>query len=241
MWALAVVLGAGLALLVRWRRSRLTWKDFVILHGTRVYCRLWHRWTCRWLAPLPRHGPALIIANHTCSADPNFIMAGSPRLLSFLVAREHFDLHPRTRAFLDYLQCVPVTRNGPDPVALRLALRRLAAGRAVCVFPEGNLSGVKRNRLLPAKPGVAYLALRARAPVHPVFIMGGPRTERLLASWLWPSPKAVRVIFGPPVDLSAYHDKPLSRPIIEEVTTLLMERVEALPSLLRETRTLRKP
>jgi 1-acyl-sn-glycerol-3-phosphate acyltransferase len=183
---------------------------------------------------LPTEGAALIVANHTCSSDPTFIQGGCPRVLGFLVAREHFNLHPLTRKLLDYQRSVPIQRNGRDVHGLRQALRRLKEGRAVCLFPEGNLSGVARQRSGVARPGVALLALASGAPVYPVHISGGPCTHHLLASWLWPSRRAVRVVFGPPVDLSAYRNRPRSRQLFEEVTRLLMRKIAELASRERQ-------
>jgi hypothetical protein len=64
--------------------------------------------------------------------------------------------------------------------------------------------------------------------VYPACIVGGPRTDQLLLSWLWPPPGRVRVVFGPAIDLSAYYDRPRSRRLLEEVTALMMDRIQAL-------------
>jgi 1-acyl-sn-glycerol-3-phosphate acyltransferase len=215
------------ALFRAWVRSRLTWLDFVILRGAFVYCRLLHRWSAN-RCPFPRQGPALILCNHTCSADATFVLAGSDRTISVLVAHEHFNIHPIAHAILKHMGCVPVIRTGHDPIALRRAMTRLEQGALVCIFPEGNLSGIGLGRCRQAKPGVAFLALVCRLPVYPVYIAGGPRTDQLLNSWVRPTRQAVRVTFGQPVDLSAYYDRPRSRPLIEEVTCLLMKKVEEL-------------
>jgi 1-acyl-sn-glycerol-3-phosphate acyltransferase len=207
------------------RGSRQPFLERFIVGVVRVYTHLWHRWSSNGPAPLPAEGPALLIANHTCSADPTFLTAGSPRLLCFAVSREHFDLHPLARRLLEYLRCVPVARTGRDAGAARKLLRRLAEGRVVSLFPEGNLSGVARNCIRPGKHGAAFLALVTRVPVFPAYIAGGSRTERLLESWLWPSPRAVRVIYGPPVDLTPYYGRPRTRRLLEEVTTLLRQRI----------------
>jgi 1-acyl-sn-glycerol-3-phosphate acyltransferase len=233
MWSSAVVAAVALVIWIRWRRSGLCWNDFWILRGARVYAHLWHRWSCNRQAPLPPQGPALIIANHTCSADPAFLLAGCNRAVSFLVARDHYHVHPWIRALLDHLCCVPVRRDGRDHVALRRALRRLEDGHAVCLFPEGNLSGVPARRALPAKHGIGYLALRTRVPVYLAHITGGPHTERLLNSWVRPTPKAVRVYFSGPVDLSAYLDRPIDRRLIVEVTRVLMAQIDELGVVVR--------
>jgi 1-acyl-sn-glycerol-3-phosphate acyltransferase len=224
---LAVAVLVALLLGWRWLRSGRTLLEAFGLDVARLYAHLWFRWS-GGRSPLPAEGPAIVVANHTCSADPAFLLANAPRLFGFLTSREHYHVHPLIRRLLDYLGCVPVTRNGRDGTAARGALRRLAQGRIVCVFPEGNLSGVARGRPRAARHGAAYLALRSRAPVYPASISGGPHTDRLLRAWLWPRGKSVRVRFGPPVDLSAYYGHPYDRRLLEEVTNLLMARVLAL-------------
>lgn len=227
MELVAVVLACLALLPWRWRRSGRPVLEALALDVARVYASLWHRWA-GGPAPLPARGPALLIANHTCSADPMFLLAGSPRVFGFVVAREHYYAHPLIRWVLDFLGCVPVRRDGRDSTAARGVLRRLDEGRLMCLFPEGNLSGVARNRLRTAKHGAAYLALVSRVPVYPAYIAGGPRTEHLLRAWLWPRGKPARVTFGRPIDLSAYYDRPRTRRLLEEVTGLLMRQVLAL-------------
>lgn len=227
LWSLLCVLLAIYGVLHAWIRSKMCWMDFLIMRGAFHYVRLWHRWSSNRPAPFPRAGPAVIVCNHTCSADPTFLLAACMRGPSFLVAHEHFNLHPVCFKILTHLKCVPVVRSGRDPVAARRALRRLDEGALVCLYPEGNLSGVALNTCRRPKHGMAYLALKKRVPVYPVCVTGGPRTDQLLRSWVFPSTTAVRIHFGPPIDLSAYYDRPLSRALLEEVADLIMSRVHA--------------
>src|SRR5437016_7466831 len=148
--------------------------DSLVLGVARLYAQLMHRWSSDRPSPVPHAGPAILVSNHTCSADPMFLLAGSPRIVCFAVAREHFNVHPLARRLLDFAHCVAVRRDGRDPAAARRLLRRLGEGKLVCIFPEGNLSGVARCRLGSAKHGAAFLALVTRAPVFPVYIAGGP-------------------------------------------------------------------
>jgi len=234
MWSFVIALGAAFAVWLRRRRSGLGWADFLILGGARAYAQLWHRWSCNHPARLPPRGPALVLSNHTCSADPAFLLAGCSRPVSFLVAGEHYHVHPWTRAILEQFRCVPVRRDGHDHIALRKALRRLDEGLVVCLFPEGNLSGVPAGRPLPAKHGIGYLALRPRVPIYLARISGGPHTEKLLNSWVRPTPQAVHVHFSGPIDLSAYRARLLDRRLIVEVTRLLMARIENLGDVTKD-------
>ena len=228
MWSVACVFIVVFSLIRARARSGLTWMDFFILRGAFVYCRCLHRWSANRRPPFPKRGPAIILCNHTCSADAAFLLAACDRPVSIMVAHEHFNIHPVAHAILKHLRCVPVMRAGPDPMALRRAMARLARGDLLCLFPEGNLSGVALDRFRRAKPGVAFLALESRVPVYPVYIAGGPRTDQLLNSWVLPTRQAVRVLFGKPVDLTPYYDRPRRRQLIEEVTRVLMDKVEEL-------------
>src|SRR5262249_18073041 len=137
-----------------WRRSGLPLIDFLLLGWARAYAALWHRCTFNRRAGLPARGPALLVANHSCSADPAFVASGSGRLLSFVLAREYERL-PLFRHVFTYAGCVAVQRHGRDWVGLRQALRRLQEGRVVCIFPEGGLSFAGRPRAVRGRAGGA--------------------------------------------------------------------------------------
>src|SRR5438876_10404624 len=90
----AIALTFLIVQVVRWRLSGLPWLSFVGYEVNRVYVPLWHRGRVRFRGGrLPDKGAVLVVANHTCSADPPFIQIGCKRILSFVVAREHYNLH----------------------------------------------------------------------------------------------------------------------------------------------------
>jgi 1-acyl-sn-glycerol-3-phosphate acyltransferase len=211
-------------LAVRWRGAN-NWFDFLELGGMYLFAHLWHHCSHTGAEALPATGPALLIANHASHADPGFLMAGCPRPLHFLQARECYQVPLLCRLF-SRAGCIPVTRGRPDKSAIGLALERLAVGQVVALFPEGEVSPVWGGPLRAGKTGAALLALRSRAPVLPVWIEGGPRPRSSLA-WLWRA-GGMRVVFGSPVDLSAYHGQRISRGLLREVTDLLMSRIAAL-------------
>jgi 1-acyl-sn-glycerol-3-phosphate acyltransferase len=228
MVELVIVAGLAVPMLIGWLRSGKTLFDFICLPLSRGYAQLWHRFSGPRTTMIPRSGPVILVSNHTCSADPMFLQAAFPRIPCYLTAEEHYNAHAFIHYVLSSMSCVPVCRNGRDVGAALRALRRLAEGHLLCIFLEGNLSGVARGRLRHGKQGAALLALRTRAPVYPAYIHGGPRTEKLLLSWVWPPRGHVRVFFGPPVDLSAYYERPRTRKVLAEVTALLMDHINAL-------------
>lgn len=171
-----------------------------VLHwGFRVYCALWHQLRFEGWAPLPESGPAILIANHTCGIDHMLLQAASARLLGFMVAREYYE--SRWLYWIcSYVGCIPVNRNGRDVAAIRSALRALAQGRVLPIFPEGRIVPASGRRLGEMRPGVAYIAIRAGVPVVPAFIIGTPATDEILESLATPS--RASVLFGDPIDLS---------------------------------------
>jgi 1-acyl-sn-glycerol-3-phosphate acyltransferase len=222
-WVVTVCGLVVVALLcVPWRRCGRRAFDGFELGVMSLYARLWHGWSRAGPAPLPAAGPAIVIANHKSHADAALLLAACGRPLCFLQARERHETFLRPLFRLS--GCIPVSRGRPDFSALRAALACLKGGGAVCLFPEGEISPAGQGRIARGKPGVALLALRSRAPVFPVRIVGGPQSRSLATSWLWPT-RGVRVLFGPAVDLSDYYGRSLTHRLLEEVTARLMRSI----------------
>ena len=164
------------------------------------YCAVVHRLQTG-TAPLPDHGPAILIANHTCNIDHFLLQAGTFRKLGFMIAKEYYDFPP-FRPFCRLIGCIPVNRNGKDLAATRAALRALEEGRVVPMFPEGKILPKSGDEIGEGKHGVAFLALRAKVPVIPAYIRGTPRSNELF--WSFFTPSHARVVYGPAIDPSEF-------------------------------------
>jgi 1-acyl-sn-glycerol-3-phosphate acyltransferase len=228
MWAWGVILLCLLVGFIRWRRSGRPLDEFVCLGLIGMYSGFLHRSTFVGAEHIPTTGPVLLMANHTCSADPAFLSAACPRVIGFLLAEEYYTWVPILRLLFQRMGCVPVRRNGRDVDTVRRALACLSKGQLLGIFPEGGLSNAGRGRPRRGRAGVAYLALRSGAPVVPALILGGPQTDDIFTAWLSPFPSRVRVIFGKPVDLSAYLGRQINRKLIEEVMTVLVTNLHRL-------------
>jgi 1-acyl-sn-glycerol-3-phosphate acyltransferase len=165
----------------------------------RSYCGFWHRLNTNGFAPLPPHGPAILIANHTGGVDHLLLQSACRRVLGFMVAREYYEW-PWLRPWCEYIGCIPVNRDGRDFSAIRTALRALKNGRVLPVFPEGRVVATSGRELGPIQPGTAYLAIHAQVPVIPAYISGTPETDDIFKALLTPSRS--RIVFGAPIDLS---------------------------------------
>jgi 1-acyl-sn-glycerol-3-phosphate acyltransferase len=215
------------AVVVVWqaRRYQAGWQAWMILLFLRLYCRCGFRWRANRHCPFPLSGPAIILANHRCPLDPFFLGVEivRDRVIGYLTAKEFYE-KPGLHWVCSHMHSIPVERDGSDMASARAALRRLLAGELLGVFPEGRIN--TGTDLLPANPGLAWLALRSKAPVYPTFIHNSPLTLNMVEPFY--TFNKVRVTYGDPVDLSAYYSRPLSSELLREVTNVLMQRLAEL-------------
>ena len=135
----------------------------------RIFCRRFHRLRAAHL-PLPKHGPALVVANHVSGLDPLLLIAASERPLRFIIAREQYErfgLHWLLRA----VGCIPLDRAASPHRALAAARRALLHGEVVALFPHGRIH-LEAEGPARLKPGILHLAKLSGAPVYPLRIDG---------------------------------------------------------------------
>ncbi len=122
------------------------------------------------LANVPLEGPLLIVANHQSYLDPPVIgTAIRTRQLDYIARSGLFD-HQIVGRVIGRFNAIPIKEEGGDAAAIKEVLRRLEAGRAVLIFPEGTRT--PDGAMRPFKRGVAVLVKRSRCPVLPVAIEG---------------------------------------------------------------------
>ena len=140
---------------------------------------------------IPAEGGFVLCANHCSNRDPFFLaIACKHRYFHFMAKTELFRWKPLAK-FVRDLGGFPVDRGNSDLNAVRTALKVIAEGHGLAIFPQGTR--VKDNRRTPMLEGVSMIALRAGVPVIPAYI-GGP--YRLF--------RKTQVSFGKPVDLSDF-------------------------------------
>jgi putative phosphoserine phosphatase/1-acylglycerol-3-phosphate O-acyltransferase len=144
---------------------------------------------------IPRDGPVILAANHRSYLDPvvlAMVASRRGRKLRFLAKKEMFEA-PVVGQAMRALGQIRVDRGTGDRSPLQQAIEALDRGEAVGIFPEGTIP--RGGALLPAKTGVARLAVATEAPVVPVAIWD---TERV-----WPRsdrvPKVMELLQRRPV------------------------------------------
>ena len=221
-------------LLVLWnaRACGSGWRAWLLYTIARLYCGLMFKWRAHSPCPLPRDSSALVVANHTSPVDPILIWMNHSlywrhsrmRVIGFMTAREYCEMPGLVGWICRVMQSIPIERAGQDMGPAREALRRLRQGELVGVFPEGRLN--PGRDLLPANPGVAWLALRSESPVYPVFVHNAPRGTNMVSSFYTPS--RVRVSWGQPIDLNAWQDGKIDHDTLRSVSDVIMQRLAQL-------------
>src|SRR5258708_34061118 len=87
---------------------------------------------------------------------------------------------PVAASILDWLWAFPVTRNGRDRLAMRIALRRLKSRRTVGMFPEGGIRSGRSSQVegAPMWLGAATLSVLSEKSLVPFVIFGIDRLYR---------------------------------------------------------------
>jgi len=215
-------------------RAPCNWRVWILYAITRVYLRFVFHFQTNGPCPYPEFGPALIIANHRSPVDPQLVwmnhhLNGKQRNLrpiSFFMAKEYFETPGLVGWVSRSMESIPVDRNTEDITAVRAALRRLKNGELVGVFPEGGINPEGESHLIEANTGIAWLALKTKVPVYPVFIHNAPQGESMIEPFY--TAQTVKVSYGNPIDLSKYYGQKPTGELLQEVTDLLMTELANL-------------
>ena len=189
---------------------------------------------------IPRDGGVIIAPNHLSYADWAAVALftyEAGRYPLFLIKSSAFDVK-LLGPFLRACGQLPVHRDRGDAALvvkeLKDAEASLRAGGCLIVYPEGTASRDPDLWPMVGKTGVARLALTTGAPVIPVAHWGaqdilpyGSTRPHLIPRHL------VRMLAGPPVDLSAYRGQPLGREVLRGATAAIMADITGLLAQLR--------
>jgi 1-acyl-sn-glycerol-3-phosphate acyltransferase len=189
---------------------RLGW---LVMRGV---ARLLWGYRARGGARIPANGPVVIASNHISNWDPILIGLGCRREVYFLAKEELFRNRPFAALIRAY-NALPVRRGGLDRRALKLAGEVLERGGVLVMFPEGTRG--RPGAIGKAKPGAAYLASRAGAPIVPTYLTGSDRLWRALRR-----ESALRVIYGEPIGTAGAG----AREDYEALTARVMDSVRRL-------------
>lgn len=185
-----------------------------------VIFKVLFRITWQGQANIPHQGPVILASNHASYVDPVVLGLACPRVIRFMAKEELWEMWGM-KWLVTWLYAFPVHRDRLDRRAIRTAYNLLKEGQVVGIFPEGRRS--LDGRLGPAHPGVAFLALRSRAPIVPVGIVG---TEKIRPEGVgWPHFPKIKVIIGQPLYPTGEGSK---KEIVFKLTGQVRERIASL-------------
>ena len=124
------------------------------------------------LEHFPLGGPVIVACNHVTNFDVFAMQLSLPRPL-FYMAKEGLFKNPLMDVVIRNLGAFPVTREKKDAWSYDHALKVLAQGETLGMFPEGTRS--KGRGLGVAKTGVARMAIETNTPIVPMIVIGTDR------------------------------------------------------------------
>ncbi|MEU2515416.1 lysophospholipid acyltransferase family protein [Streptomyces syringium] len=193
----------------------------------------------RGMEHIPADGGFITAVNHNSYLDPlsyAHFQYNTGRVPRFLAKAALF----RTTfvgTMLHGTGQIPVYRETTDAAtAFRAAVDAINKGECVAFYPEGTLTRDPDMWPMEGKTGAARVALLTQAPVIPVAQWGAneamPPYAKEKKLRLFPR-KTLRVVAGPPVDLSAYYGKEPTAEVLREATEKIMAAITELLAELR--------
>ena len=167
----------------------------VVLHVFRLLFRLLAHLDVKGVENTPPSGPLLIAVNHTTIIEAPLVISLLPRHPVSALAKQEYQ-GTLIGKVIDVVKPVYVHRGEVDRTALREMLKRLKAGWAFGIAPEGTRSPT--GTLQEGKEGTAYLALQTDAWIMPAAVWGHEHALADLKRFRRP---LIHVRFGEPYKL----------------------------------------
>ena len=187
---------------------------------------------------IPADGPVILAANHLSYMDifAVSLFADSARRYPVFLAKSSLFGIPVLGSVITKLGQLPVYRGQADAGLVLKQAAELAAKNNACVifYPEATVTRDPEQWPMVAKTGVARLALESSIPVVPIAHWGaqkilpyGDYVPRLLPR------KTVKLVAGPPVDLSEFAGEAPTNQVLRAATDKIMTDIAALLGGLR--------
>lgn len=206
--------------LTGWRKAYDVFRFYFWWWFNHLYARIWFGLDIEGAEHIPSQGRAILVSNHLSFLDANIISAASPRKVSFMIAKEYYEM-TAIKWMCEFLGCIPVNRSGEDIAAVKDAIRKLNKDFLIGAFPEGGIS--RSGKLEEPKQGIALIALRTGSPVIPV-LLSGYRYQSMWPTFLLP--KKVRITVGAPLEFPDEDAK--NRESVARVTERIAQSIQEL-------------
>ena len=118
-------------------------------------------------------GKVIFVANHRSNMDIVVLNMALFRNQKMLAKKELFK-NKLLGGFFKKMGCIPVDRGQTDLNAIKLSLKVLKNEKILTIFPEGTRNKTSAE-LGEVKTGACMIAIKAKAPVVPVWIKKKPK------------------------------------------------------------------
>jgi 1-acyl-sn-glycerol-3-phosphate acyltransferase len=172
---------------------------------------LLYRLEARGISNIPADGPVILCSNHKSLQDPITLGACVPRKVHYMAKAELFRI-PLFGPLIKAVGAFPVKRGGVSKEAIRTAITLLQQDQVMGIFPEGT----RNESLGMGKRGAVSMAIRAKAFVVPVALVGDYRLFRKMLA-----------VYGAPIDMRPYAEQGTAESM-EAATELIMSRIREM-------------
>ncbi len=171
---------------------------------------------------VPETGPFIMASNHLHLFDPPLVLACIPfREITVLAAEKWAKIWP-VNWLLKSVGAIFVRRGEVDRQALSKCMAVLKRGGIIGLAPEGTRS--RTGTMQRGKPGIAYIAIKADAPIVPIGVSG---QNKIIAEWKRLRRPHVVVRVGQPFKLQAVQGRHKTEQL-QARSDEVMQRIAAL-------------
>lgn len=201
-----------------------------VVWTVRPLFRLIFRWRITGLQRIPRTGAAIFACNHISYLDPlaqGYALVRRRKRIRFFAKAELWK-NPFLRLILRNANQIPVERGSGEAGPVEGAMKALARGDGVVIYPEATITTNPDLSPMRGKTGVARVAIASGAPVVPVAVWGTH----------WVSPKGrvksrrpwrkIFVTIGDPMRFGDLRGKEEDPDTLRDVTDRIMSELDRL-------------
>lgn len=186
--------------------------------------------TVEGLENIPRHGGAIIAANHLAVIDDALLPMTCPRMIHFMGKAEYFEGKGVKGKFKKWwftsVGVFPVDRSGGSKSlgALNHAREILEYGHLFGIHVEGTRS--PDGRLYRGHTGAARLAFETGCPIVPTAIIGSRDLQK--PGQVIPSKGKSTIIYGKPIAVERKNPEDVTHEELRELTDRVVKAIGAM-------------
>lgn len=163
-----------------------------------------------------KKGKAVLTMNHTSNLDAVNIVLGTFEKKYFLAKKELFK-NKLFGAFIKGMGGIKIDRQSADVGAIKNALKVLKNDKKLIIFPEGTRNKSDNVELGEVKSGAAMLAIKAKAPIIPVWVYNRPHAFRM-----------TKILIGEPYELDEFYGAKITEEVLDKASEIVSQKLNQL-------------